>query len=160
MWVYADGRMIWEREGARTPVPEGANQFTSGLLEQRLTPEGLELLRSEVLATGLFERDLVLDVPQFGDLSHGAAEIRRDGRLVSGEWNCPFAARCDSTTATPEQVSALRRLDMLLSNPALVLPPSAWAVRKVRAYVTLRDAAVPVSYSGAFAPDEPISASS
>jgi hypothetical protein len=135
IWVYADGRVIWQHQEARNPVPEGANQFTSGLLEQRLTPEGLELLRSELIATGLFERNLALNVPQFGDLLYGAAEVRRDGRLVSVEWNCPFAERCESTTATQEQVSALRRLDALLSTPASVLPSSAWAVRKVRAYV-------------------------
>jgi hypothetical protein len=134
IWVYADGRVIWQHQEARTAVPEGASQFTSGLLEQRLTPEGVELLKSEVIATGLFERNLSLDVPQFGDL-WGAVEVRRDGQLVSIEWNCPFAPRCDSTTATPEQVSALRRLDALLGTPASVLPSSAWAVRKVRAYV-------------------------
>ena len=134
IWVYADGRVIWQHREARTPVPEGANQFTSGLLEQRLTPEGVERLRSEVIATGLFERNLALDVPQFGDLLYGAAEVRRDGELVSVEWNCPFG-RCESTTATQEQVSALRRLDALLSTPASVLPSSAWAVRQIRAYV-------------------------
>jgi hypothetical protein len=135
IWVYADGRVIWQHREARTPVPEGAKEFDSSLLEQRLTPEGVELLRSEVIATGLFERNLALDVPQFGDLLYGAAEVRRDGQLVSVEWNCPFSARCESTTATREQVSALRRLDALLSDPASVLPSSAWAVRKVRAYV-------------------------
>lgn len=135
IWVYADGRVIREHREARTPVPEGANQFTSGLLEQRLTPEGLELLMSELIATGLFDRNLALDVPEFDDVSWGAAEIRRDGRLVGVEWGCPFAARCESTTATPEQVSALRRLDASLSDPASVLPPSAWADRRIRAYV-------------------------
>jgi hypothetical protein len=108
----------------------------SGLLEQRLTPEGLELLRSEVIATGLFERNLALDVPQFDDLlSYGAAEVRRDGQLVHFEWGCPSAPRCETTTATPEQVSALRRLDALLSDPVSVLPSSAWSDRQIRAYV-------------------------
>ena len=50
VWVYADGRIIWSRDGA---IPEGANEFTSGYLERRLTPEGVELLRSEVV--GLLE---------------------------------------------------------------------------------------------------------
>ncbi|MGH3144163.1 MAG: hypothetical protein ACRDO9_13700, partial [Gaiellales bacterium] len=132
-WVYAAGRVIWQREGAQTP--EGATELRSGLLEQRLTPEGLELLRSEIVATGLFEHNLALDVPQFDDLSYGVAEIRRDDRLVSVEWNCPGAARCEDATATPEQASALRRLDALLSDPVSVLASSAWAVREIRAYV-------------------------
>jgi hypothetical protein len=41
--VYTDGRLIWAREG---PLPEGANETETGWLEQRLTPEGVELLRS------------------------------------------------------------------------------------------------------------------
>jgi hypothetical protein len=131
-WVYADGRVIWQREGA--PTPEGATELRSGLLEQRLTPEGLELLRSELIATGLFERNLALDVPQF-DFTYGAAEIRRDDQLVHFEWGCPSAPRCEDATATPEQVSALRRLDALLSDPVSVLPSSAWADRQIRAYV-------------------------
>ena len=58
-WVYADGRIIWSEESSQSsrPVPEGANEFTSGYLEQRLTPEGVELLRSEVI--GLLERSRI-----------------------------------------------------------------------------------------------------
>ena len=41
-WVYADGRLISDR-------------FSNGLVEQRLTPEGLELLRSEILSTGALQ---------------------------------------------------------------------------------------------------------
>ena len=59
-WVYADGRMIWSREGS---VPEGANEFTSGYLEQRLTPEGVELLRSAVAELFDRSRALVQTVP-------------------------------------------------------------------------------------------------
>ena len=39
------------------------------------------------------------------------------------------------TMATLEQLSALRRVEALLTDPASVLPPSAWAVPEVRAYV-------------------------
>jgi hypothetical protein len=39
------------------------------------------------------------------------------------------------TTATPEQLAALRQVDALVTDPASVLPSSAWAVRKIRAYV-------------------------
>ena len=45
--VYADGRVIWG--------PDEQDPY----LEQRLTPEGLERLRSRALSTGLFERDLI-----------------------------------------------------------------------------------------------------
>ena len=42
VWVYADGRLIWQREGN---LREGANELSTGYLEQRLSPEGVELLR-------------------------------------------------------------------------------------------------------------------
>ena len=47
VFVYADGRVIWVRQGG---APAGANKSTSGFLEQRLTPEGVELLRSKVIS--------------------------------------------------------------------------------------------------------------
>ena len=40
-WVYADGRLITLRN--------------NGFLEQRLTPEGVELLRSAIVSTGRFD---------------------------------------------------------------------------------------------------------
>jgi hypothetical protein len=39
------------------------------------------------------------------------------------------------TIATPEQLSALRRVEALLTEPASALPSGAWAVRKIRTYV-------------------------
>jgi hypothetical protein len=41
VWLYADGRLIWQREGN---LREGANEYSTGFLEQRLTPEGVRLL--------------------------------------------------------------------------------------------------------------------
>lgn len=43
--VYADGRMLWVDDLAGAP----------GWVERRLTPEGVERVRSELLATGLFD---------------------------------------------------------------------------------------------------------
>jgi len=51
VWVFADGRLIWQREGN---LLEGANERSTGFLEQRLTAEGLELL----LARGSAEESL------------------------------------------------------------------------------------------------------
>jgi hypothetical protein len=47
IWVLADGRLIWLKF---ENLPEGANSLSTGLLEQRLTPEGVELMRSEATA--------------------------------------------------------------------------------------------------------------
>ena len=57
VWVYADGRLIWWREA---DLPYGANARSTGFLEQRLTSEGVELLRSEIISSGRFGRDLDL----------------------------------------------------------------------------------------------------
>ncbi len=150
-WVYADGRMIWSRQG---PVLEGANELSSGYLEQRLTPDGVELVRSAVDA--LFDRSRALvetdDDPwpgyhPYADLAAlfvpldygsgwGSVEVPDGDRLLRLHWDFPEPETDgEGTTGTPEQVSALRRVDALLTDPGSVLPASAWAVREIRAYV-------------------------
>lgn len=47
-WLFADGRLISLREA---DIPEGANPSSTGFLEQRVTPEGVELLRSEIVGS-------------------------------------------------------------------------------------------------------------
>jgi hypothetical protein len=42
--LYADGRLIWNRYYSG---PVGPNSLTTGYLEQRLTPEGVELVKRE-----------------------------------------------------------------------------------------------------------------
>jgi len=160
VWVYADGRIIWDRRphhpGPETGIPEGANEFNSGYLEQRLTPKGVELVRSAI--AGLFERSRTLleTFPASGvplllarkgrsalivpeDFpSVGSMELSDGDRLLRLGWHTPCHPTdlgCGGTTATAEQVAALRRVDMLVTDPASVLPSSAWAVREVRAYV-------------------------
>jgi len=128
MWVYADGRLIWVRH---RDLPYGANDRSTGYLEQRLTPEGAELMRSEVIATGLFGHDLELDAIQ--GLA-GEIEVRNDDRLVRVAWGDSR----DPTIATAEQASDLQRLDARLADPASWLPASAWEDREIRAYVPSR----------------------
>jgi hypothetical protein len=163
VWVYADGRIIWSQTASRSGrISEGANELTSGYLEQRLTPNGVELLRSEVV--GLLDRSrtlletvppdddprpgpfggLALFVPGdngFSGVRWGWVEVRDGDRLVRLQWR-GFQENLDGlrktfegTIATTEQVSDLRRIDALATDPASVLPPSAWAVQKIKAYV-------------------------
>ena len=56
-------------------------------------------------------------------------EVRDGDRLVR------LREQSEGTPRLPEQLAALRRIDALLTDPASVLPSSAWAVREVRAYV-------------------------
>ena len=115
-WVYADGRLIRLRENA--DLPEAANRWSSGLLEQRLTPEGVELLRSEIVSTGLFGHD---QPPLGSNPPHSVIQVRIGDRLVR------------------VAVSFLeRRLLERLADPAAWLPASAWANRQIRAYVPSR----------------------
>jgi hypothetical protein len=130
--VYADGRMITERLGD----PSGEGNPT-GLLEQRLTPEGVELVRAEVISTGLVDHDLHLTSGEglyFGDI-----KFRTGDRLVHVTWGNLIWGDVDPDVArqnpTPEQASALIRLDARLADPASWLPASAWEDPETRAYV-------------------------
>jgi hypothetical protein len=134
-WVYADGRIIWSEESGQSsrPVPEGANELASGYLEQRLTLDGVELLRSEVV--GLLKGSgIPLETVPTDDEPRGypSLEVREGDRLVRANWGGTDIA---PPSRTPKQLAALRRVDALVTDTASVLPASAWAVRKIRAYV-------------------------
>jgi len=107
-WVYADGRLI--RFGAPP---------RRGFLEQRLTREGVKLLRSEIVSAGGFGHAQ----PPSGSESLRWTEIqvRKGDRLVPLTW-----------------ASDLKRLEARLTNPGSWLPASAWKQPKIRAYVPSR----------------------
>jgi hypothetical protein len=99
-WVYADGRLITLRRG---------------FLEQRLTPEGVELLRSEIVSAGLEHYQ-----PALGPWIHNVIQVRIGDRLVGYHANFP------------------ERLRERLAKPASWLPASAWEDPQIRAYVAPR----------------------
>jgi hypothetical protein len=139
--VYADGRIIWQKwtpSGDASAVPKGARRLDTGYVHQRLTLPGVELLRSKLLATRLFEQDLRLDLGR-----HAAwvfHQVRSGDRMVtvSGvsspdpSWNEHF------TKPTPPQTLALAWIEALVAAPAKWLPPSVWADRQIRAFVPSR----------------------
>jgi len=129
VFVYADGRVIGQREGR------------VGFLEQRLTAEGVELLQDKVISTGLFDHDRAL-VTKHG--FSGSIEARNGERLVRVSWIQravlrdrlrDFPGSYVGTAATAEQERAIERLDALFARPAASLPASAWQERTARAYV-------------------------
>jgi hypothetical protein len=126
VYVYADGRLIWYRWDGYP-----------ALLERRLTPEGVELVMAEVIATGLFDHDLhLLSAP---GLYFGAIEFRNEDRLVHVTWDSSTSPEgVTEEIPTPEQVSALQRLDARLADPASWLPASAWVDPENKAYVPSR----------------------
>jgi hypothetical protein len=137
VFVYADGRLIWQRLGDRSVgADEYANEYSTGFVEQRLTPEGVELVKAEVISTGLVGHDLHLSAV-YG-LKFGQLKVRIGDRLVGVTWgDCcdPSSADEARTMPTPEQASALQRLDARLADPVSWLPASAWEDPEITAYV-------------------------
>ena len=85
-WVYADGRLI--RFGARQangrPLREAFNRWSMGFVEQRLTREGVRLLRSEIVSAGGFgEKPPPGSDPLF---NRAIIQVRKGDRLVPLRW--------------------------------------------------------------------------
>jgi hypothetical protein len=115
-WVYADGRLI------RLGTPP-----RRGFLEQRLTRDGVKLLRSEILSAGGFGHaqpppgsTTLEDFRSFGPAA-SPIQVRKGDRLVPLRW-----------------VRDLKHLEARLANPGSWLPASAWKQPKIRAYVPSR----------------------
>ena len=128
-WVYADGRLITADARPMTlrensAFPEAATPWSSGLLEQRLTPEGVELMRSEVVSTGLFEHHEPADS---SSSPHNVIQVQIGDRLVR--------AQAKGAAASDEFPKRLRER---LADPASWLPASAWEDKQIRAYVASR----------------------
>jgi hypothetical protein len=113
-WVYADGRLI-RLFGRANGRPR------RGFIEQRLTREGVKLLRSEIVSAGGFGH---AQPPPGSDSLPGGwppIQVRKGDRLVPLTW-----------------ASNLKRLEVRLTDPESWLPASAWKQRKIRAYVPSR----------------------
>lgn len=119
--------MIWHR------WPETLPDLSVGLLEQRLTPEGVEFLRSNALSTGLFEHDL--DLVREDDAPFLSIGVRDGDRLVRVTWAWHGALRDpNAAEATPGQATALESLRDLITDPAS-WPASVWEDQEIREYV-------------------------
>ena len=115
-WLYADGRLVTLHYDDR---PEGANPLSTGLLEQVLTPFGVEQLWSYVArsGTGLGEAP---DRPVTGPSD---PLVRVGGRLRVVEHPSPA---CDARSCP------------LVTYPASWLTPRAWQSQRLTAYVPSR----------------------
>jgi hypothetical protein len=99
--VLADGRLIWAVSGH--------------VVEQRLTPEGVELMRSELLGSGLL--DTHNDEDECEASYYGHMQVGDD------EYESEFGAAIDDARIAR------------LANPWSWLPASAWADREIKAFV-------------------------
>jgi hypothetical protein len=119
MHVYEDGRVIWKRnlEGSKSAAAAafGAHEPTTAVIEQRLTPEGVDRLRSEALTAGQLSPQ-----PRHGPgVVWGSLKVRVGDALMFVDW---------SDSGLPGR----------LADPAAWLPPSAWADQRIGAYVASR----------------------
>ena len=124
-----------------TTVPASANPLSTGFLEQRLTPEGVERLRSEIAAAGDFGSPDELAPPGKPPCPEGVSP--------SAQGNCqpptpepapdapitvPFHTPIDvaglGTLVHVDHARDLTRLRARLSDPGSWLPASAWAEQR------------------------------
>jgi hypothetical protein len=159
-WVYADGRLIRLGGG----FAESANPLSTGFLEQRLTPAGVELLRSEILSTGEFGHE-----PPPPPCPLGQSPSDRMKAIANGDCQLatalhdsdkPLTIPFDTTVEVAGHGRLVRvdrareyfRLEARLADPASWLPESAWVEKDSRAYVSSKYA---VCYS-AWPPDQQV----
>jgi hypothetical protein len=91
--IYADGRVIW-------PIEDG----DPGYLQIRLTPEGVEALRSRAVSTGFFEQNQGLTLGPEHD--PGSMEVRHGDRSVILVWGDRSAVRSWAKQVDLERISA------------------------------------------------------
>ena len=129
MWyLYADGRLISSRL-----VPD-----SPGFVEQRLTPAGVERVRSEFLSTGLFDSDKPTTevatadevTASCGTVWNGGLCVRERGRLLSAELYTPLR----SGTEVVEFETQLGRLIDSLEQLDSSLPQDLWVDRQTKPY--------------------------
>ena len=129
--LYADGRLISWRACRPSAGPcsltasEALLEQFQGLIERRLTADGVERVRREFLATGLFNTDQAgagIDVPCFC-----AIHVRDGGRLLS-----TGAMGAESTEEVKRQTDRLVAYVTTLDSS---LPEGAWEDRTFRPYV-------------------------
>ncbi len=138
--VYADGRIIWQRysrAGDPLVIPNRVDPLHTGLVQQRLTPQGVRLLRSRILAIGqptdLFRHNLALGRKAFEKHEEVAwYQVRTRGHLIYAQVLPPSL---QPRMATVAQMRALARINALVANSASRLPAGAWADRTIRPYV-------------------------
>jgi hypothetical protein len=131
--LYADGRLIWERLGD----PSGEGDAT-GLIEQHLSSDGVRLLKSEVLRTGLFDDGTLHLLTGPPGLYSGEIEVRDGERLLGLTWGGGGQHDTPKAMIVPEQARALEQLVGRLGDLASWLPASAWEDPRMRAFVPSR----------------------
>jgi hypothetical protein len=135
--INADGRILIT--GDAHALPQGANPLHAADVQQWLTPQGVQLLRSRILEIGR-------PVGLFGPKDHGytrRAYVKRNlvdwyqvriGRRLKDVQVVPTGGSNDPA-ATPAEVSAMDRINSLVAHSTTRLPASAWRDSTIRPYI-------------------------
>ena len=118
-YLYADGRLIWS---------SGQVDVSGGLVEQRLTPEGVERVRAELLAAGQFTPIALAD--NIVECQFAVCVRGDDGRIL-GLFPGPVSPVTPQSTAEARVVSYLSTL-------ASSLPKTEWVTPRIKTYVASR----------------------
>ena len=147
--IFADGRMIWRRDrcdyggayGGCEPLVRSdvEREPVTGWVEQRLTPETISMLRDELVATGFFERDHLIDKPFDELIDWFTVSVTVNGGVVTVRTNSNYFVEPLSS----HQMRALMRMEELVADPGTTLPDSAFADRRITGFV-------PSNYTYAF----------
>jgi hypothetical protein len=134
LYLYADGRIIWDRHEGPTGVEAGAMKRYTGYLTQVLTPEGAEILRSEVLGTGVLQEDLHLrgTIDGYEHLYGMEISVLGADGMVAVTWSQGYE---DERKPTPEELEALSGLLDRLADVGAWMPASGWADPTIRPFV-------------------------
>ena len=132
-YLFADGRLM------RLGLGSSLLSDVPGVVEQRLTAEGVELVRSEFLATGLFgpgPRATSSEV--FDGCACIIQVLDRGGQLLSTEQTLPPSPERHDPEVARQVAHQVDRLIEYVIGLDSSLSPSAWEDRDFRAYVPSR----------------------
>jgi hypothetical protein len=123
VYVYADGRVL--------SLTQTIDEYTDtgGWLEQRISPTGVDLLHSELIASGLFEKNLA-----FKDVAEVTISVRNGDRFV----RLQGSSAQGRLEATSQQTRTIEELARIFGNLEAWLPQDAWTDREPRAFVPSR----------------------
>jgi len=138
-YLYSDGRLISIDHRATPP----------GWMEQRLTPAGVERVRSEFLASGLFDASNQPDgLPRADESPSSGPRVREGGRLLVAK-DGTGAQRDAAPCGTRHEWGTPCYLVSYLRGLQLSIPRDEWAERELTRYV-------PNEYTACFTPLPPV----
>ena len=130
VYLYADGRLISTTHG-------------HGFRERRLTRDGVEFVRADIISSGLFDPDqppLGSERSRQSGCCGAQIQVRNGDRLV-------YLPLIPGREWTPDYLRLIERLRYLQGPPTRAgawLPASAWANGEEKTYVPARYAVCPV----------------